>query len=108
VAIALLSAAFTLLARWGPAERRAKKWATAGGTLVVVGWVVESIVFKWYVTSLADFKTAPGSLFVVLVVTSYFYVGAIILLVGIELDELLRTEARGHLAGLARTVRRRS
>jgi membrane protein len=114
-AIALLSAAFALLVRFAPAERRGKKWATAGGTLVVIGWVVESLVFKWYVTSLANFKTAPGSLFVVLVVTSYFYVGAIILLVGIELDEILRKDApdgeraiHQHLAELGRAVRRRS
>jgi membrane protein len=114
-AIVLLSAAFSLLVRWGPAERRGKKWATVGGTLVVIAWIVESIVFKWYVTSLANFKTAPGSLFVVLVATSYFYVGAIILLVGIELDELLRKDApeheraiHQHIAELVRTVRRRS
>jgi membrane protein len=114
-AIVLLSAAFTLLVRFAPAERRGKKWATAGGTLVVIGWVVESIVFKWYVTSLSDFKTAPGSLFVVLVVVTYFYVGAIILLLGIELDELLRKDApkkeraiHQHVAELFRAVPRRS
>src|SRR5262245_23574137 len=37
-AIVLLSAAFTLLVHFAPAERRGKKWATAGGTLVVIGW----------------------------------------------------------------------
>jgi uncharacterized BrkB/YihY/UPF0761 family membrane protein len=44
----------------------------------------------------ANFKTAPGSLAVFLVITSYLYVGAIILLVGIELDELLRKDVQGE------------
>jgi membrane protein len=94
--IALLGLAFGLLVRFAPAEARAKKWATGGATLVVVAWLVESLIFRWYVTSVANFKTAPGSLAVFLVITSYLYVGAIILLVGIELDELLRKDVQGE------------
>jgi membrane protein len=93
-AILLLVLAFGLLVRFAPAEPRAKRWASVGSALVVVAWIVEAFVFKWYVEYLANFRTAPGSLFVVLVVTAFFYVGSIILLVGIELDELLRENAK--------------
>jgi membrane protein len=104
-AIALLGVAFGLLVRFAPAERRATKWATGGATLVVVAWLVESLVFRWYVTSVANFRTAPGSLAVFLVITSYFYVGAIILLVGIELDELLRKDVQGEDRAIHEIVR---
>lgn len=91
-AIVLVDLAFDLLVHFAPAERRAKKWATAGATLVVVAWIVESLIFRWYIGSVANFKTAVGSLAVFLVLMAYLYTGAIILLVGMELDELLRKD----------------
>ena len=89
-AIGLLTAAFGILVRFAPAERRAKRWVSAGAVLVVVAWIVESLIFKWYVTSVADFKTPVGSFAVFIVASTYLYVGAIILLVAMELDELVR------------------
>lgn len=89
-AVLLIAFAFGLLVRFAPAEPRAKKWASLGALLVVAAWIVESLAFKWYISSVADFRSAVGSLAVVLVVISYLYVAAIILLVGIEVDELLR------------------
>jgi membrane protein len=92
-AIVLVGLAFGLLVRYGPQKRRAKRWTSVGAGLVVVGWLVETIAFRWWLSSVADFKTAVGSLTIVLFVTAYFYVAAIILLVAIELDELLREDA---------------
>lgn len=106
-AVAILTGAFGVVVRFAPAAPRAQKWATVGAGLVVVGWIIESIAFRWYVTSVANFRTAPGSLAVVLVLVGYLYVGSIILLVGIELDELLREEdtaGERTLAHLARTA----
>jgi membrane protein len=93
-AVLLIMLAFGLLVRYAPAEPRAKKWATLGAVLVVVAWVVQALVFKWYVTSVADFRTAVGSLTVVLVLVGFLYTASIILLVGIELDELLREDGK--------------
>jgi membrane protein len=108
VAVVLLGTAISLLVRFGPAERPRARWATAGGALVIVAWVVASLVFRWYVSSVANFKSAPGVLVAVLVLTTYLYVSSIIFLVGVELDELLRKSAhdastfRGALRALAR------
>jgi membrane protein len=103
--VALLGLAFGLLVRYAPAEPRTTRWASGGAVLVVLAWIVESLIFRWYVTSVADFKTAPGSLAVFLVLTSYLYVGAIILLVGIQLDELLRKDVRKGEPALHELVR---
>ena len=92
-AILLVGLAFGLLVRYGLEKRRAKRWTSVGTTLVVAGWLVEAVVFRWYLGSVANFETAVGSLTILLVVTAYFYVAAIILLVAIELDELLREDA---------------
>jgi len=92
-AVGLMMLAFGLLVRLAPAERRATKWASAGAILVVTAWVVETEIFRWYVTSVANFHTAVGSFASFIVLTTYLYVGAIILLVAMELDELVRLDA---------------
>jgi membrane protein len=92
VAVALITVAFGLIVRWAPCERRATRWVSAGAVLVVVAWIVESLIFRWYVTSVADFRTAVGSFTVFLVMSSYLYTAAIILLVALELDELVRRD----------------
>jgi membrane protein len=93
VALGLITLAFGLLVRFAPQRRRAKRWVSVGATLAVAGWLVEAVLFRVWLTSVANFKTAVGSLAVLLFVTAYFYVAAIILLVAIELDELLREDA---------------
>ena len=94
--IVLLSVAFGALVRFAPAERRSKKWASGGATLVVLLWIVQSLIFAWYVRSAADYRTAVGSLTAIYLFTTYFYVGGIVLLVGIELDEQLRKDVQGE------------
>ncbi|HET7567437.1 MAG TPA: YihY/virulence factor BrkB family protein [Gaiellaceae bacterium] len=98
-AIGLIALAFALIVRLAPARPRPGRWVSGGSILVVVAWIVETLIFRWYVTAAADFKTAVGSLSVFIVLSSYLYVAAIILLVAIELDELVRREVEGHVKG---------
>jgi membrane protein len=93
--IALLTIAFGVLVHWAPAERRSAGWASGGAALVVVAWIVQSLIFAWYVGSIGSYRGAVGSLTAVYVFTTYLYVGAIVLLVAIELDELLRQGLEG-------------
>jgi membrane protein len=94
VAVGLVALAFELIVRWGPAERRRDRWASLGSLLVVVGWIGETLIFAWYVRTVADFRTAIGSLEVFIFLATYFYVAAIVLLVAMELDELVRVDLR--------------
>lgn len=93
VAIALLAVALAVLVRYAPAKRRAKKWASAGSALVIVAWIGATLIFEQFVIHVANFKTAVGSLTVFLVLIGYIYTSAIIFLVGVELDEMLREDA---------------
>jgi membrane protein len=92
-AVVLLALAIGLIVRYGPAEQPEPRWASAGSLLVVGSWLVASVVFGWYVSHVADFKTAIGSLTVFLVLTAYVFVGAAIFMVGVQLDEILRKKA---------------
>jgi uncharacterized BrkB/YihY/UPF0761 family membrane protein len=86
--------------RFAPVEPRTKRWASVGSLMVILAWVAESMIFKLFVTEVANFKTATGSLAVFLVLTGYVYTSSIIFLVGVELDELFREDATAGERGL--------
>jgi len=92
-AIGLIMFAFGVLVHHAPAAQRSKKWASAGAILAVIAWILETLIFRWYIDTLADFRSAIGSFTVFILLSIYLYVGAIILLVSIELDELVRLDA---------------
>jgi membrane protein len=100
VGLALLGLAVGLLVRFAPAEPRAKRWASIGSLMVILAWVAASMIFRLFVTDIANFKTASGSLAVFLVLTGYVYTSSIIFLVGVELDELFREDATAGERGL--------
>lgn len=91
-AAALVALAFELIVRWAPAQHRRTRWASLGSVLVVVGWIGETLIFAAYVSSVADFRTAVGSLEVFIFLATYFYIASIVLLVAMELDELVRAD----------------
>jgi len=78
---------------WAPAKHRPYRWASFGSSLVV-GWIGETLIFGWYVRSFADFRTPVGSLEMFIFLATYFYVAAIVLLVAMEVDELVRLDAQ--------------
>jgi membrane protein len=94
VAVFFLWAALTLLFRYAPAEKPEFRWASGGSLLVIATWLVASALFRGWVTEVAHFKSATGSLTVFLVLTSYILVSATIFLIGAEVDELARKRNR--------------
>jgi membrane protein len=94
IAILFLWAAVALLFRFAPAEKPEMRWASGGSLLVIASWLIASALFRAWVTEVADFKSATGSLTVFLLLTSYVMVSASIFLVGAELDERARRKSR--------------
>ena len=93
LAVLLLGVAVELLLRFAPTERREKRWVTLGSAFIVVAWVIASLIFKVYVSSVASFRSTIGSFVAVLVLTAYLNVSAIVFLVGVQVDELIRKDA---------------
>jgi membrane protein len=93
-AIALLVVAFSLIVRWAPAENRARRWTTFGALLVVVGWIGETLIVRWYVSTYGNFRSPIGSLELFIFGAGLLYAASIILLVGLELDELVREDMK--------------
>ena len=106
----LLVLAIGLIVRFAPAQKPDARWASVGSLLVVVVWIIATLLFKLWITYVANFKSAVGTLTGLLLVTTYFFVSSAIFIVGAELDELLRKETRGRgvaLPDLVATVVRR-
>ena len=90
VATLFLWIAVGLLVRFAPAEKPEMRWASGGSFLVIAAWLVASLLFRGWITTVANFKNATGSLTVFLVLTSYVLVSAAIFLLGAEVNELAR------------------
>jgi membrane protein len=101
VAVVLLGVAVGVLVRLAPAERIEARWASAGSLLVIAVWLVASFLFKLWITTVANFKSATGTLTGLLLLTTYVFVSSTIFLVGAEVDELLRKETDGRGVALA-------
>jgi membrane protein len=93
LAIGLLTLAVALVVRYAPAEHPQPRWASAGSALIIGVWVLASVAFRWYVSSVADLESAIGHLTVFLVLTAYVFTTSAIFLVGVQLDEILRKES---------------
>ena len=91
----LLFLAVGLLAHYAPAKRRPVRWVSFGALLSVTAWVVMSLLFYWYVTSIADYGSIFGSLATVIVAMEYLYLSAIVGLTGIQIDSLARSRVEG-------------
>jgi membrane protein len=91
-AILLLALMIGIVVNYGSYQRHSKTWVSTGTAAIVLAWVVMSLVFKWFVSSVANYRTGPGILAAFLVLATYVYFSSIVFLVGIQLDELVGRE----------------
>ena len=93
VVVFLLWLTIALLFRFAPNGHQPPGWLTLGGAFVVVTWVGASLVYAWWVSSVANYKTPFGAMIAILTLVGYLYMSAIVLLVGAQLDELAIEQA---------------
>ena len=105
LAIVLRGVGVNILIRFAPSEHRSEGWVSLGTAFIVAAWVVASLVFRWYVASVASFRSAWGSFVAVLILTAYLYTSAIVFLVGVQADELIRKDATAGEKGMFKRMR---
>lgn len=94
-AVVLLWATVTLLIRYAPGEKPEVRWASVGSALVIGGWIAASAAFGFWSASVANYKTATGTLTAFLALTAYTLVLAYVFILGAQLDETLRRRQHG-------------
>lgn len=85
-----------VVVRYAPSHRERSAWFGVGAAFVVVAWIGTSLVFGWYVTSLASYSSLFGGVATVIVLMTYIYVSSIAFLVGVQVDAMVRRQATGH------------
>jgi membrane protein len=78
VAFVLLWAVIAMILRWAPAKGVEFRWISAGSVLVIFSWL-----------------GAFGFVAAGLLLTGYLYVSSIVFLVGAQIDEIVREDAKG-------------
>jgi membrane protein len=75
------------LYRFAPSRENAQwKWITPGSLFAAVTWLLLTLAFSFYVTSITDYDVTYGSLGTVIVLLTWIYVSAYALIFGAELN----------------------
>ena len=99
LAVGFLSLAVGLLVHVAPATFQPLPWVSLGTAIVIASWVIVSVGFYFYLTSLASYGSVFGSLASVIVVMAYLYTSTTAFLFGAQLDAIIRAQATGVLSG---------
>lgn len=83
-----MTVVLSILYRYGPnrSPRARWRWWTPGSVLATVGWLAGSYGFSVYVSSVGKFNEIYGSLGAVVVLMSWLYAGAFVVLLGALVD----------------------
>jgi membrane protein len=82
-AVALGSAGFALIMRYGPDRRPAKwRWLAPGSLLATLLWIAVSFGFSLYVAYISDYNATYGSLSAIVVFLMWLYLSAYGVLLG--------------------------
>lgn len=95
VAVLLLMLVASLIYYLGPNVQHRYRFITAGAVVAVIGWIVASIGFGYYVRSFADYNATYGSLGAVVILVFYFFLSAAVFLFGAEVNAAIERHARG-------------
>ena len=86
------------LYRYGPDRKDARWiWITPGSIFASLGWVLLTLGFGFYAANLADYGKTYGSLATVVVLITWMYLSAYILMFGAELNSELEHKAAGDV-----------
>jgi membrane protein len=72
-----------------PNSSQSFRLISPGAVLAVLGWVVGSLGFSWYVANFAGYNATYGAIAAIIVLLFYFFISAALLLLGGELDSEL-------------------
>ena len=97
VVIVLLNLGMALLYRFGPADsagrtgrKRPWRWLTTGSFLASLLWFAGSYGFQLYVTNFADYNASFGSLGGVIILLTWLWLSAFVVLFGAMVDAEIR------------------
>jgi membrane protein len=93
--VLFLSAALSILYQKGPSIRRRWTWLSPGSVFCVVVWIGLGLAFKLYVTRYGKYNDTYGTVGGVVVLLLFFYIDAVVLLVGAQINSEIDFQVLG-------------
>jgi membrane protein len=96
---------FAVLYRFAPHRSHPRwRWITWGSAIATALWIVGSVLFSFYVSHFGSYDATYGSLGAVIILLLWFWVSALVMILGAEIDSELDTRATNGGAPLAGTA----
>jgi membrane protein len=86
LALLFLITSLTIIYHFGPSVKHKFHWLTPGAVFCLVVWVVLGVAFRTYVQRFGKYEQTYGTVGGVAVLLLFFYVDALVLLVGAEIN----------------------
>ena len=95
VILVLVLFGITLVYHFAPAVRPRWHWVTPGSAFALIGWLVASYGLRLYVGYFGNYNATYGSIGGVILLMLWFYLSSLTLLIGAEIDALVRDPSGG-------------
>jgi membrane protein len=100
VIVGLIIVAMALIYYMAPDVEQEWQWITPGSVVAVVGWLLASLGFSFYVNNFGSYNATYGSIGAVIVLLTWMYVSGFFILVGGEINaEIEHAAASGKAPG---------
>jgi membrane protein len=86
VVLGLVALGIAMINYFAPDVEQDWEWITPGALVATVLWLLSSLAFKFYLTNFADYNATYGSLGGVIVLMLWFYISALAVLIGAEMN----------------------
>lgn len=86
IAILLALTALAVVFHFGTAVRTRFRWITPGSLFTLTSWILLSIAFRAYVNGYGKYEQTYGAIGGVVILLLLFYLDALVLLIGAEID----------------------
>jgi membrane protein len=87
----MVSLGIAVLYRFGPSKDKAEwRWMTWGAAIATALWIAGSLGLSYYVSNFGSYDATYGSLAAVVILLLWFWVGALVVLLGAEVDAELQ------------------
>jgi membrane protein len=94
---ALVAGALAIVYRFGPYKEHPKwRWISWGAAIATVVWIIGSALFSYYVSRFGSYDATYGSLAAPVVLLLWFWISALIILIGAEIDAELEYSDGGE------------
>ncbi len=100
VIVGLLIVAMALVYYIAPDVEQQWQWITPGSIVAVIGWLLASLGFSYYVNNFGSYNATYGSIGAVIVLLTWMYVSGFFILVGGEINaEIEHASSSGKDSG---------